>query len=141
MTIKKWHDDAVELLKAQWDSGRSAAEIVTALAELGYNFSRCAVLGRVHRLKLPKRAVKVSTKKMPLPAAVINLHEAARPTTGKTMAELKPNDCRWPFGDPKQPGFVFCGQLATQPPYCAAHSARAYTRSTPIRSHSYDRFE
>jgi hypothetical protein len=35
--------------------------------------------------------------------------------------------CAWPEGDPKQPGFHFCGAPA-QPgcPYCAEHAAKAY---------------
>jgi hypothetical protein len=45
----------------------------------------------------------------------------------KTIANLEANDCRWPFGDPRQPGFHFCGapQQAGRP-YCAAHCAMSF---------------
>ncbi|MGH6628849.1 MAG: GcrA family cell cycle regulator [Burkholderiales bacterium] len=31
--------------------------------------------------------------------------------------------CAWPFGDPRKPGFHFCGATPVVPgkPYCAAH--------------------
>ncbi|MBX6324093.1 MAG: hypothetical protein IRY94_19930 [Rhodospirillaceae bacterium] len=33
----------------------------------------------------------------------------------------------WPVGDPKQPGFHFCGKtVAPNKPYCEAHCAVAY---------------
>ncbi len=51
-----------------------------------------------------------------------------------TFDELKPHHCRWPFGDPKQSDFRFCGcdRVGTKP-YCAAHTHMAgkmYERST-----------
>ena len=40
----------------------------------------------------------------------------------KTMEHLEPGDCRWPFGDPRQEGFHFCGaEQAPGRPYCIAH--------------------
>ncbi len=39
-----------------------------------------------------------------------------------TFAELQPHHCKWPFGDPKQPDFRFCGcTRVAGKPYCAAH--------------------
>lgn len=39
--------------------------------------------------------------------------------------------CSWPVGDPKQPGFHFCGE-PSQPgrPYCAHHCHQAYQRKS-----------
>ena len=45
--------------------------------------------------------------------------------TTETLTEAS---CRWPEGDPKLPGFHFCGrQRAAGMPYCAHHAAIAYT--------------
>ena len=39
--------------------------------------------------------------------------------------------CSWPMGDPKQPGFHFCGE-PSEPgrPYCANHCHQAYQRKS-----------
>lgn len=40
--------------------------------------------------------------------------------------EHRPGTCRWPLGDPLEPGFGFCGcQAMPGKPYCEAHSRRA----------------
>jgi GcrA cell cycle regulator len=37
----------------------------------------------------------------------------------------------WPMGDPKQPGFHFCGAPAEPSrPYCSAHCSVAYHKKT-----------
>jgi len=39
--------------------------------------------------------------------------------------------CSWPVGDPKQPGFHFCGEPAeTGRPYCSQHCHMAYQRKS-----------
>src|SRR3954452_6737043 len=52
MTVLTWSDDRVEQLKKLWDAGHSASLIG---AELG-NVTRNAVIGKVHRLRLSRRA-------------------------------------------------------------------------------------
>lgn len=43
------------------------------------------------------------------------------------MAALKPNQCRWPVGDPDSDGFHFCGQpVFVGKPYCYEHCKQAY---------------
>jgi GcrA cell cycle regulator len=48
-----WSDDRVATLKRMWNEGKSAGEIRN---ELGGGVTRSAVIGKVHRLKLEKRA-------------------------------------------------------------------------------------
>lgn len=39
--------------------------------------------------------------------------------------------CSWPMGDPKQPGFHFCGEPAEPGrPYCGTHCQQAYQRKS-----------
>lgn len=45
----------------------------------------------------------------------------------KKLDELKLKDCHWPEGDPKEPGFGFCGDKVERGPYCAKHAQEAYT--------------
>jgi hypothetical protein len=50
----------------------------------------------------------------------------------KTVATLEARDCRWPFGDPREEGFHFCGepQLPGKP-YCALHWQKAFMPARP----------
>jgi hypothetical protein len=43
--------------------------------------------------------------------------------------------CAWPQGDPKLPGFTFCGAPIARPglPYCIEHMRRAYLRDPTRR--------
>lgn len=34
--------------------------------------------------------------------------------------------CRWPIGDPRSPGFTFCGCDTARWPYCEPHARVAY---------------
>ena len=70
---------------------------------------------------------------------------ASRSSTSKTLAmhqriiqhslelaSLKPNQCRWPIGDPDSENFHFCGkQVFTGKPYCYEHCRLAYQFTPP----------
>ncbi len=48
------------------------------------------------------------------------------------MANLKPNQCRWPIGDPDSEHFHFCGETVfVGKPYCYEHCKQAYQFSSP----------
>lgn len=48
------------------------------------------------------------------------------------MANLKPNQCRWPIGDPDSEGFHFCGATVfVGKPYCYEHCKQAYQFTPP----------
>ena len=48
------------------------------------------------------------------------------------MASLKPNQCRWPIGDPDSENFHFCGKTVfTGKPYCYEHCRLAYQFTPP----------
>lgn len=50
----------------------------------------------------------------------------------KVMETLETNDCRWPIGDPRLPGFHFCGvQQAAGRPYCIEHWQLSFVPSRP----------
>jgi len=55
--------------------------------------------------------------------------EQPAPQSGPVVGllELKEHSCRWPIGEPDQPGFGFCGcRKAEGSPYCEHHSAKAF---------------
>ena len=147
-----WTDARVETLTNLWQTGYSGSLIGVKLG-----LTRSAVIGKVQRLKLPSRTTLVSRRRpgtscqkpaaktrsrdlrsrasprkvaqarvRPLRPAVPPELDAA-PAIPVTVLTLTPVTCNWPEGDPKLPGFHFCGR--DKPPYtayCPHHAARAY---------------
>ena len=110
-----WTEDKVAMLQQLWGSGKTASEI----AEMLGGMSRNAVIGKAHRLGLSGR---------PSPIKKRRKAEQREPTPGgATILNLTERMCRWPLGDPKEPGFRFCGKSSlSNLPYCAEHAAVAY---------------
>lgn len=112
-----WTDERVEKLRELWGAGKSASEIAD---ELG-NVSRNAVIGKAHRLGLSGRPSPIKSK----PGG--KAKAAPKEPPGVTILTLTERMCRWPIGDPKEPGFCFCGKPSNPGvPYCPAHAAIAY---------------
>ena len=43
------------------------------------------------------------------------------------MLNVRAGQCRWPHGDPATEDFRFCGRETEHGPYCAFHTARAFS--------------
>ncbi len=123
-----WTEDRLAKLRELWDKKLSITKIGE---ELGV--SRNAVAGKAHRLGLEKRqspikpSIKPKTQKnewdetlrgpMPLRLVLRSL-------------EWSRNKCLWPYGDPKNLDFKFCGELVLPgKPYCLKHCELAYNNS------------
>lgn len=135
MPLTTWTDARVGELRRLWREGLSATEIALRLP----GATRNAVLGKLHRMGLlggrrvtgrqPTRAPARSQRarnsvrqpprrrRMPGPEPLEGL--VAR------LEALGPHACRWPIGDPRTPGFRFCGRPAGPRSYCPVHMARA----------------
>lgn len=141
-----WTPERIADLEKLWAEGLSTAEIGRQLG-----VSKNAVVGKAHRLCLPGRQSPIDPKRRAArkPAAKAKAgpaspHPAARPaaaprpaavaaqqppTAKKRRKALSGPSCQWPFGDPRLPGFHFCGAPATAgKPYCDEHCALAYNR-------------
>lgn len=113
-----WTNEQVATLRELWESGKSASEIAQIL---GDEFSRNAVIGKAHRLRLDGRPSPIGKKPLSL----------ARPA-GATLMELTARMCCWPIGDPHEPGFHFCGRrVVGRRSYCADHANLAYSEGKP----------
>ncbi|MDI1326987.1 MAG: GcrA family cell cycle regulator [Brevundimonas sp.] len=141
MTVSAWTDDRVGRLKTLWIEGRSAAEIAR---DLDHGLTRSAVLGKVHRLGLSAgrppafrsaRAAAGPAARRPPPARASPaprpepLHRSAMdaPSHGTaTILSARRQDCRWPYGDPGDPGFALCGRAVARGAFCAAHAEIGY---------------
>ena len=141
-----WSDVRVDYLKTMWSAGRSGGEIASSLG-----VTRCSVLGKIFRLRLPVRAIEnnrrykkrtpeqIAAKRAkdkrgnekrrakqsavkPQKLTITNL-EALRcvevEPLGKTLLELGPNECRYPYGDGP---YTFCGNPTMgECSYCGPH--------------------
>lgn len=109
-----WTEERVALLKQHWGSGKSANEI----ADLLGNVTRNAVIGKAHRLGLSNSRTPAPPTSRPI---------AGNPESVATILSLTDRMCRWPHGDPKQPGFRFCAKsVIGNLPYCSEHARQAY---------------
>lgn len=165
-----WDEKSEKQLAELWGAGWSASQIGARLGQ-----SRNAVIGKAHRLKLPKRregvnALAAGRKQAPAragghrsqfgqPSGPGALRRAERrredvaqagerfssgaarhplpqeegprgavwrPLPGHVpvaLVDLERGQCRWPLGDPRDPGFGFCGLpvAGEKTSYCAAH--------------------
>lgn len=139
-----WTPERIGELEKLWAEGHSTAEIGRRLG-----VSKNAVVGKAHRLRLPGRQspidpsrrqsrkpaaprAKAATTRRPIPAADVKPAVAAPPPPPRPKKRAKAvsgPSCQWPFGDPRLPGFHFCGAPAEPgKPYCDEHCALAYNR-------------
>lgn len=149
-----WTDERVELLRARWLEGKSATEIA---AELGAGITRNAVIGKKDRLALkrpetqqtqtrryfkgkPKRPRALVMEEHRQRSTLIRKQDLpppppkpfkdivdTRPDRVVALVDMDRHDCRWPFGDPRQSDFGFCGAPTREgSSYCPVHHRRAY---------------
>ena len=123
-----WDKKNLEKLKKLWDEGLPITKIGL---ELGV--SRNSIAGKAHRLGLPKRNSPISKSGEPRKNKSIANFETSKELPLKILlreVEWSRNRCCWPIGDPKLPGFSFCGtSIIPGRPYCEEHSNLAYTNT------------
>ena len=121
-----WDEKKLEKLKKLWDVGLPITKIGI---ELGV--SRNAIAGKAHRLGLPKRNSPISKSGEPRKNQDSSDLQTIKELPLKILlreVEWSRNRCCWPIGDPKLPGFAFCGtSILPGRPYCEKHSHLAYT--------------
>jgi len=86
----------------------------------------------------PKPAKKTEIKRLP---RAVSANKKANNTLAMhqriiqhslELAALKPNQCRWPIGDPDSENFHFCGEpVFVGKPYCYEHCKQAYQFTPP----------
>ena len=123
-----WDEEKLDKLKKLWDEGLPITKIGI---EIGV--SRNAIAGKAHRLGLPKRNSPISKSGDPRKNQVTSSKNTTQQLPLKIMlreVEWSRNRCCWPVGDPKLPGFSFCGtSIIPGRPYCEEHSNLAYTNT------------
>lgn len=134
-----WTDERTAILKNMWLAGSSASDIMHAL---GGGVTRSGVIGKVHRLKLPKRAKDVANTTRAQRADAPRQREPVKPRgqkgqpkvnaivarasmpakplpavevlpSGIGLLALTPRTCRWPVGEATGAKQLFCGAHAS----------------------------
>lgn len=105
-----WTEQHQRILEDGHATGKSARDIAAEISAAGYPATRNTVLGRVHRLGWSR----------PMPK---------RPPRAR-LAIVEHKGCRWPIGNPGEPGFRFCHAMPVvlARPYCEKHCAVAYRK-------------
>jgi GcrA cell cycle regulator len=134
--------------------GMSKNAVVGKLNRLGWNSKAGGVDAGADERAIAKKPAKAAPKKpIAAPAkkpAVKSVAPApakkpAAKSAGKNlamhqriiqhslgMASLRPDQCRWPIGDPDSENFHFCGcQVFVGKPYCYEHCKQAYQFTPP----------
>lgn len=141
-----WTEDRVRSLRTLWSEGLSASQIARRLAG---GVTRNAVIGKIHRLGLARRAPpsRPGQRRTERPYRALTRpprHVAAVTSLGlsmpvqeelgaATVLTIGTHACRWPIGDPLEAGFSLCGRPASRGAYCDGHGAVAYRR--PEKTH------
>ena len=149
-SISPWTSERIQSLIALWNEGLTTSEIGRRLG-----ITKNAVVGKVHRLGLKKRASPIrsrgiTTQRAPQPARSETRapqpasSEAPRPSADVVAAPpvrkrtgpvvlldaLKPGMCSWPIGEPGTESFHFCAEdIVPERPYCLEHCEKAYVKS------------
>jgi GcrA cell cycle regulator len=140
---KPWTDERVQQLMTLWNDGLSATLIARTL---GHGISRCAVLGKVNRLGLPRREMK-RRERVPYKRAApikpswepaVPPRPDPEPSERIGMLDLRADHCRFSFGHPTDADFGFCGRQKHIGSWCAEHAARVYqpVALRPLRAKS-----
>jgi GcrA cell cycle regulator len=127
LVAKLWRAEQIDKLIELWPT-MSARQIAVEL-----HMSRRLVVDKAHQLRaqgLLKRRPKLRKQNgrhyvwQPKP-------EPPWPPSSAIMCpcslvELQSHQCKWPFGDPRQHDFYFCGAVRfAEGPYCRRHSLMA----------------
>ncbi len=159
----EWNEHRTEQLKTDWAEGYTALQIASRLGGitrsavigkihrlgLSARANIASPAGKRRRRRVGKTIWKGHNKILGNPAEMAAADAAARAEyeriskapeleiplhERKTILTLQSSSCRWPIGDPKEPGFHFCGKhKVTGLPYCEWHYRRAYQPPQPRR--------
>ena len=154
----EWTEQRIEMLRKLWGQGQTASQIATLLGGVTRNAvigkaHRLGLTGRPSPIKregteaaAPRRKPAAQRRQQPAveaprysaPAPEMTetrpepvVAQTKAPSAPRVAAQAGSKSCSWPVGDPKQPGFHFCGDAAEAGrPYCAHHCGIAYHRKS-----------
>lgn len=122
-----WRAEDDDLLRQSWPKRLTCKSIGALMGR-----SRSAVIGRAHRLGLPRKEIPREAIPKATPKAIPKATPKMPPQAGRcTLMELKNHHCRWPVDNG-----MFCGgpaDLAAGASYCEFHQRIATQRISGSR--------
>lgn len=138
-----WSEEAITKLRLLWDYGMSTAEIGRSMG-----MSKNAIVGRAHRLNLPRRPSPIrrageapipsvprerpkitlpplAEMSLPAPPRLFARPAAVAAEPAAAFAPLSPRQCEWLSGNAPR-DYVRCEFPVARGSYCAGHAAVAY---------------
>lgn len=107
------------------NQGFSYTEIAKKLTDIHRReVTKNAVSGAVYRSRQRGNIVK-ATKQV-----IKSRPQAVKTHVGTQLIDLKHNQCHYPFGEPRQAGFHYCGAHVHLHDYCLEHYKACYQPNT-----------
>lgn len=113
-----WNAEAERIIRARWGTGCSIAGIAREVRErAALQVSEKTVSSKAHAMGLPRNPRPYSAPRVrstpPPRVRLPTMHEVGMPSAPEasmiSTLDLKANHCRFPIGDPRKPGFGYCG--------------------------------
>lgn len=105
-----------------------------SMAEIGrrLGLTKNQVIGRLYRAGVPGGSAAACGKTDAAPSVAPTECHAAAPVPGPGYHE---SGCKWIEGDPRMPGFRYCGENVMMPgnAWCEAHYRRVYVPGSASR--------
>lgn len=138
LTSPRWDDETRERLRLHVAEGLTSSEISRRMSDhYGVSYSRNAIMGQIHRLKLKLHGAVIGADgeriRRPITPRSVKV---APPKPAKAPPPEEPaprgdveDGCRWLHGDAVER--VFCGAPVHRAAWCAHHYSRAYVPEAP----------
>jgi GcrA cell cycle regulator len=150
----QWDAEKQQFIQKLWPTHSAGSIVEKIWFQFGEKCNRNMVIGIVHRMQRKKRLEKKGAGVLPK----VNNRAAPRQRKPRTMkpkpkpqwkpmiqkydgprvrvircpcqvVDLESWNCHWPFGDPREPSFYFCGAVVAEGrQYCPTHLTSAYDR-------------
>ena len=140
-TDNPWNVATETKLIELWATGMSTAKIAV---ELGPEFTKRAVVGKVHRLRLPSRdspIIQSDEPKPPAPSRYLDVNRRSLPPlpavadmayVHRPAAPSFHRKCQYPHGE--NPPYRFCHEPVKEgSSYCPEHHALCHVKREPAR--------
>ncbi len=111
-------------LTRHWLKGETSRQIGAAMG-----VSASAAKAKARRLGLPMRPSPIRRMKPAAQRPAANQNRRVWP-----YEQVRPGGCLFPFGDPRRPGFRFCGvPTIEESSYCLDHHFVVYVAGSEVR--------
>ena len=133
---RRWTPEADAILREHWETN-AASVIVQMLSAIGFHVTPNGVRARVTKTTRFRKGKGAPGRRRNVTSRSPRIYEPPPTPPDARMIglmDLGPHDCSFPIGDPKQPGFGYCGApKMVVGSYCRYHRHLAYQPNSAMR--------